>query len=131
MLRTFLGVIGAITALFPDKIVALFETLAIANPGEGTLRVWASPTIRSEGILVAVISLLGGQLYAWMLNLTGAFGAVVLVFPDLYRKFATTFLYERPDSIEWNEQYTTGVRIIGAVYVFLAAKAYRTRRKET
>ena len=131
MLRAFIGVLGAITALVPDKIVALFETLAMANPGEGTLRAWINPTIRSEGILVAMISLLGGRPYAWMMNLTGAFGAVVLVFPGLYRKFATTFLYERPDSIEWNEQFTTGVRIIGAVYVFLAAKTYRNRRKET
>lgn len=131
MLRIFIGVLGAITALVPDKIVALFETCAIANPDEGTLRAWINPTIRSEGILVAVISLFGGRPYAWMMNLTGTFGAVVLVFPGLYRKFATGFLYERPDSIEWNEQFTIGVRIIGAVYLFLAAKTYRNRRRET
>ncbi|GAA0729188.1 hypothetical protein GCM10009060_29120 [Halorubrum trapanicum] len=65
------------------------------------------------------------------MNLTGAFGAAVLMFPDLYRKFASTVLYERPDAIEWNEQFTTGVRVIGAVYVFLGAKTYRDRHKET
>jgi hypothetical protein len=131
MLRTLVGVLGAVTALLPDKIVSLFEKLAIANPGEGTIRAWVNPAIRSEGVLIAVVSLLGGRSYAWMMNLTGAFGAVVFLSPDLYRKFATTLLYERPDSIEWNERFTTVVRIIGAVYVFLAAKTYRDRRKDT
>lgn len=131
MPRIFIGVLGAVTALFPDEIVALFEKLAIANPGESTLRTGVNPGIRSEGLLVAVISLLGGRSYAWMMNLTGGFGAVVLVFPGLYRKFATTLLYKHPDSIEWDERFTTGVRIIGAVYVFLAAKTYRDRRKDT
>ena len=124
-------ILGATTALFPDEIVALFERLAIANPGDGTLRAWITPAIRSEGVLVAVVSLLGGRSYAWMMNLTGAFGAVVLAFPDLYRKFATTLLYENPGSIEWNERFTAGVRMIGAIYVVLAAKSYRDRRGDT
>ncbi|MBP1903226.1 hypothetical protein J2744_002930 [Halorubrum trapanicum] len=131
MIRILIGVLGAVTTLFPDKIVALFEKHAITNPSEGTLRKWVNPAIRSEGILIVVISLLGSRLYAWMMNLTGAFGAAVLMFPDLYRKFASTVLYERPDAIEWNEQFTTGVRVIGAVYVFLGAKTYRDRHKET
>lgn len=131
MLRILIGVLGAVTALFPDKIVVVFEKLVITNPSDGTLREWVNPAIRSEGILVAVISFLGGRSYVWMMNLTGAFGAVVLVFPNLYRKFATTLLYERPDAIEWNERFTIVVRSIGAVYVFLAAKMYRDRRKET
>ncbi|MFC7020284.1 MULTISPECIES: hypothetical protein [Haloarcula] len=130
MIRILISTLGAVTALFPDEIVAFFEKSAIANPGEGTLRTWVNPAIRSEGILVAVISLLGGRFYAWMMNLTGAFGAVVFVFPDLYRELATTFLFESPDAIEWNERFTAGVRIIGAVYVILAAKTYRDHRKE-
>ena len=40
-------------------------------------------------------------------DLTGVFGAIVLLFPDLYRKFATAFLYERPGPIEWNEGFST------------------------
>ncbi|AQL41314.1 hypothetical protein BV210_00660 [Halorientalis sp. IM1011] len=130
MLRTLIGVLGVVTALFPDEIVALFETLAIAEPGEGTTRSWVNPGIRMEGILIAVISLLGGRSYGWTMNVTGAFGAIVLVFPDLYRKVAVTLLYERPDSIEWNERFTTGLRIIGAVYVLLAAIAYKNRTKD-
>lgn len=131
MLRIFIGFLGAVTALFPDEIVALFEKLAIGNPAEGTIRGRVNPAIRLEGVLIAVISLLGGRSYAWMMNLTGAFGAVVFLFPDLYRKFATTLLYEQPDSIEWNERFTAVVRIIGAVYVFLAVKTYKDRRNDT
>lgn len=127
MLRTFISVLGVVTALFPDEVIALFERLAIVNPEEGTIRAWVRPAIRSEGVLVAAGSLLGGRSYAWLMNLTGVFGAVVVVFPELYRKFAPAFLYERPNSIEWNERFTTGVRIIGAVYVFLAAAVYKDR----
>jgi hypothetical protein len=131
MLRTLTVVLGAVTALFPDGIVALFERLAIGNPGESTQRAWVTPAIRSEGILIAIISLVGGRSYAWLTNLTGAFGALVLVSPDLYRKFASALLYERPDSVDWNERFTTVVRAIGAVYLVLAARAYRNRRKGT
>lgn len=79
--------------------------------------------------LVAVISLLGGRSYAWTVDLTGASGAVVLVVPDLYRRFASALLYARSDAIEWVERFTTAGRIIGAVHVILAAKAYRNRSK--
>lgn len=131
MIRTLVGVLGAISALFPDKIVGLFEKLAIANPSEGTVREWVRPAIRSEGVLIAAISLRNGRAYAWLMNLTGLFGAIVLLFPDLYRRFATAFLYERPESIEWNERFNSAVRAIGALYVFLAAKTYRERHNET
>jgi hypothetical protein len=131
MIRTLMGVLGAISALVPDKIVKLFEKLAIANPSEGTVRGWVGPAIRSEGVLIAAISLLNGRAYAWLMNLTGVFGAIVFLFPDLYRRFATAFLYERPESIEWNERFSSAVRAIGALYVFLAAKTYRERHNDT
>jgi hypothetical protein len=131
MIRTFVGVLGAISALFPDKIVGIFEKLAIANPSEGTVRGWVRPAIRSEGVLIFAISLRNGRAYAWLMNLTGLFGAIILLFPDLYRRFATAFLYERPESIEWNERFKSAVRAIGALYVFFAAKTYRKRHNDT
>ncbi|MFC5136532.1 MULTISPECIES: hypothetical protein [Haloferacaceae] len=131
MIRTVMGVLGAVSALFPDEIVDLFEKLAISNPGEGTVRGWVRQAIRSEGVLIAAISLFAGRAYAWLMNLTGVFGAVVFLFPDLYRKFATAFLYERPESIEWNERFRSGIRAIGVLYVFLAAKTYRERHNDT
>lgn len=131
MIRTLVGVLGAISALFPDKIVGIFEKLAIANPSEGTVREWVRPAIRSEGVLIAAISLRNGRAYAWLMNLTGLFGAIVLLFPDLYRRFATAFLYERPESIEWNERFRLGIRAIGALYVFFTAKTYKERHNDT
>ncbi|MCD2201308.1 hypothetical protein HZS55_14220 [Halosimplex rubrum] len=131
MIRTLVGVLGALSALFPDEIVELFEKLAIANPSEGTVRGWVRPAVRSEGVLIAAISLFNGRAYTWLMNLTGLFGAIVLLFPDLYRRFATAFLYERPESIEWNERFKSAVRAIGALYVFLAAKTYRERHNDT
>ncbi|AAV44606.1 unknown (plasmid) [Haloarcula marismortui ATCC 43049] len=131
MIRTLVGVLGALSALFPDKIVSLFEKLAIANRSGGTVRGWVRPAIRSEGVLIAAISLLNGRAYAWLMNLTGVFGAIVFLFPDLYRRFATTFLYERPESVEWNERFRSGIRAIGALYVFLAAKTYLERHNGT
>jgi len=131
MIRTVVGALGAVTALFPDEIVDLFEKLMIANSGEGTVRGWVRPAIRSEGVLIAGISLFDGRAYAWLMNLTGVFGAIVLLFPDLYRRFATAFLYERPESMEWNERFRSGIRAIGALYVLLAAKTYRERHNDT
>jgi amino acid transporter len=131
MIRTLVGVLGAISALFPDQIVGIFEKLAIANPSEGTVRGWVRPAIRSEGVLIFAISLRNGRAYAWLMNLTGVFGAIVLLFPDLYQRFATAFMYERLESIEWNERFRSGIRAIGALYVFLAAKTYRERHNDT
>lgn len=131
MIRVLTGVIGAVTALDPERVISIFETLAIANPGEEPVRAWVHSAIRSEGILLAAISLFGGQPYAWLMNLTGAFGTVVFLFPNLYRKFATAFLYEKPDAVEWNESFTTEVRAIGAIYAILAARIYRRRHNDS
>lgn len=131
MIRTLVGVLGAVSALFPDEIVALFEKLAVANPNEGTVRGWVRPAVQSKGVLIAALSFIGGRPFAWLMNLTGVSGAIVLLFPDLYRKFATAFLYERPESVELNEPFRLGIRAIGALYVLLAAKTYRDRHNDT
>jgi len=46
------------------------------------------------------------------------FDATVCPFPDLYRRFATAFLSDRPESGERNEQFGSVIRAIGAVCVF-------------
>lgn len=44
-------------------------------------------------------------------GLTGVFGAVILLVPETCCDFATTFLYEHPDEVEWNDQFTNCIRI--------------------
>lgn len=127
MARTVTGLLGAVAALFPAATIALFEELAIENPDECPTRSWIGPAIRAEGAVIAVAGLTGGTAYAWLMNLTGAFSALVLLFPESYRTFAVELLYERPDAVEWNDRFTDGVRIIGAIYVLSALRAFRER----
>lgn len=128
MARTFVGLLGILTALFPDKVIDVFEDVAVANPDECTIKPLIRSGIRAEGVVVTAASLIGGRTYARMMNLTGLFGVVVLLFPRLYREFATTLLYEEPDGVEWNDRFTDGMRLIGAVCVLLAVGAFRCRR---
>lgn len=128
MMRPFIGLLGILAALFPDRVIDVFEAVAMENPTESTIKSWIPSGIRIEGILVTVASLIDGRAYAWMMNLTGVFGGIVLLDPQLYSKFATVLLYEDPDDVFWNDQFTTGVRIIGIVYVLLAVKAFKNRR---
>ncbi|GAB6880123.1 hypothetical protein JCM17823_23970 [Halorubrum gandharaense] len=127
MIRRFVGVLGVLTALFPNRMIDIFERLAIEKPDECATKSWISSGIRAEGVVVVAASLIGGRAYAWMMNLTGTFGAVILLFPQLYQRVATTLLYEHPNEVEWNDQFTKGVRIIGVVYLLLAIRSLRQR----
>lgn len=81
MIRSLVGVLGALSALFPDEIVELFEKLAIANPSEGTVSGWVRPAIRSEGVLIAVISFFDGRAYAWLMILPACSAGLSSCFP--------------------------------------------------
>lgn len=128
MIRPFIGLLGIVTALFPDGIIDVFEAVAIENPEESPIKPWISSGIRGEGLIVTLASLSGGRAYAWMMNLTGIVGAFVLLFPQGYRTFAATLLYQQPGEVEWNDQFAAGVRIIGVMYVLMAVWEYQKRR---
>lgn len=128
MIREVVGFLGVISTLVPNRIIDLFERLAIDNHEDRRERSWFSPMIRAEGLLITVVCLLKGRPYAWMMNLTGAFGAVILFFPDLYRKLAAMLLYEEPEQVEWKDRFATGVRLIGALYILLSVHEFRKRR---
>ena len=130
MIRQFLGALGILTALVPDRIVDVFEAIAVENPEENTVHSWFGPLIRAEGVVITLAALRDGRLYAWLLNITGIVGAVLLFIPRLYEQIAGALVYEDPESVEWNEHLTDGVRVIGAVYVLLAL-LIRRRRKGT
>lgn len=130
-MRLIIGVLGVITTLFPDRVIDVFEEVAITNSNDSSTRSWFHSSIRAEGVLITVACLLGGRLYAGMMNLTGLFGAIVLLFPDVYRKVATALMYEQPNQVEWNEQFTSGIRFVGAVYLFVAIRSYKKRRSNS
>lgn len=129
MIRLLVGILGFLTTLFPDRIVEQYEAVAIQNSDACRIRSWITTGIRTEGVLVTIASLIGGRAYGSMMHITGAFGAIVLLFPDYYRRFAGTVLYENADTVEWNDQFASGVRLIGVLYVVLAAKSFITRRR--
>ena len=128
MLRTFTAVLGVLVALFPDKAVDGFEAGFIENPGECRRKPLGRLGIRAEGIVVLAASLAGGRAYAWLMDVTGIAGSILLVVPRAYRTVANAMLYEEPDRVEWNERFAAVVRLIGLVYVLLAVRAFRTRR---
>ncbi|MDL5362135.1 hypothetical protein [Halalkalicoccus sp. NIPERK01] len=128
MIRAIVGLVGVLTALFPDETIAVFEAAAVEHPAEYRRRSGIGSGIRAEGLLVAVASLVGGRAYGRMMDLTGAFGAVLVLFPELYREVAAALLYERPDEVEWHDRFTDRVRFIGAVYAVLAAWEFAKRR---
>ncbi|MUW15862.1 hypothetical protein GJ633_15575 [Halorubrum sp. CBA1125] len=129
MLRQFLGAIGVLTALVPDRIVDVFEAIAVENSDENTVHSWFGLLIRLEGIVITLAALRDGRLYAWLMNVTGIFGAVLLFIPSLYEQIAGPIVYEDPEVVEWNEHLTDSVRVIGAVYVLLALFDRRRRNR--
>lgn len=60
----------------------------------------------------------------------GAFGAVVRLFPRLYRRVATALVYVRPAAVERNDRFTRWVRVIGALYLLLANGWFGRARTE-
>ena len=130
MIREVVGFLGVVSTLVPNRIIDLFERLAIENHEDRRTRSWSTPTIRAEGILITVVCLLKGRPYAWMMNLTGAFGAVILFFPELCRKLASMLLYENPEQVEWKDRFATGVRLIGVLYILLSVHEFRKRRAD-
>jgi hypothetical protein len=128
MAQTFVGLLGVFAALFPDRMIDVFEGLAVDNPGECSRTPWIRSGIRAEGVVVAAAGLIGGRPYARLMDLTGLFGAIVLLFPRLYREIAGALLYEEPDAVEWDDRLDGRVRLIGALYVLLAIGAFGRRR---
>ncbi|WP_418286096.1 hypothetical protein [Halorubrum sp. DTA46] len=129
MIRAIIGVLGGVTAVTPKRIVDAYETVAIENAAETEMRSGAEPAIRAESALVAAVCLLGGRAYAWMLYVTGGFGAVLLIAPRAYREFASRLLYADPDAVVWAERFTPALRLLGALYLLFGLREFRSRRR--
>ncbi|WP_128906472.1 hypothetical protein [Halorubrum amylolyticum] len=130
MLRAIIGVLGGLTALVPDRIVDAFERAAVANPDEVEPRPGAVTALRAEGVFVFALTLSGGRVYASAMYITGAFGALLLAVPRLYRAIAAGFLYGDPEAVEWREGFDPVLRLVGALYVLLGIREFRREREE-
>ncbi|WP_306060990.1 hypothetical protein [Natronococcus wangiae] len=130
MPQKIIGLLGVLTALFPGEMIDFYEGVAIENADECTTKPRIRSGIRAEGGLITVACLTGGRAYGWMMNLTGIFGVVVLLFPQVYRKFVTALLYEEPEKVKWNDQFTDWIRVLGVVYVLLAVWEWKNRRDD-
>ena len=130
MIRAILGVLGGLTAVVPDRIVGVFERVAVANSDEIEPRPGLLPTLRAEGVLIVAIALTGGRAYAWTMYVAGAFGALLLAFPRLYREMAARFVYDDPNAVEWNAGFDRVLRSVGALYVLWGIRELRRRGAE-
>ena len=128
MSRIAFGLLGIVMALVPQRVLDLYERLALEEPEAGTAKSWVVPMIRAEGIVYAMGSLIGGRAYGWLLNLAGPFGALAMMFPRRYLEYAAEIIYEDAGELTWNERFVTAVRVLGAVSVLLAVTAFRDRR---
>jgi len=128
MTRASFVTLGVVEALFPARITDLYEKLAYENPDDGVRKEWLLSVVRAEGVVVAVVCLLGGRGYAWLLNLMGFAGAVAACFPSQYHDFATRLIYENPDEIESTDRFPMIIRGLGLLYVVICLRAWKRRR---
>ena len=127
MIRSFLGLLGILTAAIPTRIVTVFERVAVEDSGGSSINPWLVSCLRIEGLVITIAAVLGGRIYTWTLNLTGVFGAILFCVPRLYEKIAGKVVYTDPKSVEWDDRLTDRVRMIGLLYVLLALWERRRR----
>lgn len=123
MSRLLFGPLGLAMALAPQPILEFFESVALEEPEEASAKPWIVPAMRAEGAGYALVSLVGGRPYAWLMNLVGAIGALIVAFPRQYLAFGTELAYEDPEGVEWRDEFVTVVRVMGALLVVLAIRA--------
>lgn len=130
MVRAIFAMVGAITALFPDRVLDAVERYAIEQGEKHQRESHVRPAIQVEGVAVAAASILGGKAYSWMMSLTGIFGVLIVFFPDHYLNVAAKFVYEDPEKVTWKKRFIAGLRIIGIFYLLIALKALIDEQQE-
>ncbi len=128
MARTPLLALGILEALFPAQITDWYENLAYEDADALVRKEWLLSVVRAEGVVLGLLSLLGGRGYVWLLNLMGFVGAIAACFPRQYVGFATKLAYENPEEIESTDQFLRMVRGLGVLYVLTCLKAWNRRR---
>ncbi|WP_331235461.1 hypothetical protein [Natronorarus salvus] len=117
-----------LVTLFPGETIEVVEPGFVENPDERSRKPLGRSVVRAEDALVTVAGLTGGRAYAWMGNVTGITGALLLLFPQRHRTVATALLYEDREVVVWNDRFTGIVRTIGIGYALLTVREGEKRR---
>lgn len=135
MLRQILAVLGGLVALAPHRTLAAFETVALdvdvdestseETVGVPTIRPWVPSLVRTEGLVLVLVALVGGRLYRLLIGAVGVGGGMVMTFPRRYQRFAARLIFDDPSSVRWHDRSTPLLRAIGALYVGVALASRR------
>ena len=125
--RILLTGLGIVMALFPDRVTDWYQRIAFENPEAAVGKSWLTSAVRAEGLVIALLGLVGGRGYAWLLNLMGLAGGVVVLFPKRYLDWGTGVAYKNHEAIEWAGWFPTVARGLGVLYVVESLRDYRRR----
>ena len=125
--RTLLTVLGIVMALFPDRVTDWYQRIAFEDPEAAVGKEWLPAAVRAEGLVVGLLALVGGRGYAWLLNLMGLAGGIVVLFPKEYLDWGARVAYRNPEEIEWVDWFPTVARGLGVLYVVGSLREYRRR----
>jgi len=114
MARSSLVALGIVEALFPARLTDWFENTAYENPDDVVRKEWLLSVVRAEGVVLALVSLLGGRGYAWLLNTMGFVGQSRPVSLD------STWVSQRnwPTRIRRKSSRPTGFSVLSAGLAF-------------
>jgi hypothetical protein len=130
MSRALFGVLGALVAVIPDRVIQIYETIAFENPEEATPKGYLRPAVRAEGVVYVLVALLDGRAYDRLMDVVGVFGALALCFPRRYLETGGRLVYEDADTLKWREEFVTVTRVLGAVFLGLSTRACLNRLRD-
>ena len=130
MSRALFGVLGALLAAFPERVIQAYESIAFENAEAATARRYLIPTVRAEGLAYVLVAAIGGRAHDRLMDVVGVFGALALCFPRRYLETGGRLVYEDADELEWRNGFATAARALGAVFLAVSVRAFLKRSAE-
>lgn len=120
-------VMGLNRLLFPAKVLETGERLLLVHPEECTLKPWAIPAARVEGLCYLLIAWRGGSSVAAFRKALSVIGVISILFPGRLLTFTAALLYENPEHCEWKPYVSPLIRLFGVTYLLISIDEFRTR----
>ena len=130
MSRKMLLVMGVNRLLFPEKVLETGERLLLVHPEQCTLKSWAIPAARIEGLCYLLIAWRGGSSVVAFRKALSVIGAISVLFPGRLLSVTAAMLYENPEHCEWKRFVAPLVRLFGVVYLLISIDEFRTKSPE-